>query len=117
MTRKEQILKAARDYVSGITLSSPSDVIHFENGAKWADNNPDLSLMWHSADEVPEDGSDVLLLDSEQRVIALNIAKLCYYEAYGLLGWPAYVANYDVKRWAYISGLLPRDTFSNEKSK
>lgn len=88
----------------------------FMTGAIWADNNPDLSLMWHDADDEPEDGSDVLLLDSEQRVIALNIAKLCYYEAYGLLGWPAYVANYDVKRWAYISGLLPRDTFSNEKS-
>lgn len=116
MTRKEQILKAARDYVSGITLSSPSDVIHFENGAKWADNNPDLSLMWHSADDEPEDGSDVLLIDSEHRAIAFNIGKVCYYEAYGLLGWPAYVLNYDVKRWAYISDLLPRNTFSNEKS-
>ena len=89
----------------------------FITGAIWADNNPDLSMWWHPTDEVPEDGSDVLLIDSEHRAIAFNIGKVCYYEAYGLLGWPAYVANYDVKRWAYISGLLPRDTFSNEKSK
>lgn len=88
----------------------------FVFGAKWADNNPDLSLLWHDADDEPEDGSDVLLIDSEHRAIAFNIGKVCYYEAYGLLGWPAYVANYDVKRWAYISDLLPRDTFSNEKS-
>lgn len=115
MTREEEILKAARDYVSGITLSSPSDVIHFENGAKWADNNPDLSLMWHSADDEPEDESDVLLMDSEQRVTS-TWYHVSYYDVCGLLGWPAYVLNYDVTRWAYIHDLLPRNTFSNEKS-
>lgn len=46
MTRKEQILQAARDYVSDVTLSSPSDVIHFENGAKWADEHP--VNVWHN---------------------------------------------------------------------
>ena len=40
MARKEEILEAARDYVSSISLSSPSNVIHFEAGAKWADKNP-----------------------------------------------------------------------------
>lgn len=45
MTREEEILQAARDYVSGVTLSSPSDVIHFEYGARWADEHP--VNMWH----------------------------------------------------------------------
>ncbi|MDD7755687.1 MAG: hypothetical protein PUJ51_14455 [Clostridiales bacterium] len=45
MKREEEILQAARDYVSGVTLSSPSDVIHFENGAKWADKHP--ASAWH----------------------------------------------------------------------
>ena len=45
MTRKEQILQAARNYVSGVTLSSPSDVIHFGYGAKWADKNPDSKII------------------------------------------------------------------------
>ena len=40
MTREEEIRKAALNYVNGIIFSSPSDVIHFENGAKWADKNP-----------------------------------------------------------------------------
>ena len=40
MARDEKILKAARDYVDGVTFSSSSDVIHFENGAKWEDKNP-----------------------------------------------------------------------------
>lgn len=105
MTRKEEIISAAREYNNGITLSSPSNVLHFEAGARWADENP--KNIWHEPNEAPKDGSNVLLLDSEQHVIALNIAKLCYYEAYGLLGWPAYVVNYDVVRWAYISDLLP----------
>ena len=47
MTRKEEILKAARTYVDGIIFSSPSDVIHFENGAKWADEHP--INVWHDA--------------------------------------------------------------------
>ena len=45
MTREEEILQAARDYVSGVTLSSPSDVIHFEYGARWADEHP--ANAWH----------------------------------------------------------------------
>ena len=40
MTREKEILSAARDYIGRVTLSSPSYVIHFENGAKWADKNP-----------------------------------------------------------------------------
>ena len=59
MTRKEEILKAARAYVSGVTLSSPSDVIHFENGAKWADEHP--INVWHDASEEPQDGSHILM--------------------------------------------------------
>lgn len=61
MNRDEQILKAAQDYVSSVTLlSSPSNAIHFENGAKWADNNPtqdvvNLNKVWHDASEEPQD--------------------------------------------------------------
>ena len=45
MTRKERILQAARDYVGSVTFSSHSDVIHFENGAKWADEHPNLESL------------------------------------------------------------------------
>ena len=40
MTREEEILKAARTYVDVLSFSSPSDVFHFKNGAKWADEHP-----------------------------------------------------------------------------
>ena len=79
----------------------------FMTGAIWADNNPDLSLWWHSADDEPEDGRAVLLLDSEQRVTSTTY-HAGYCDAYGLLGWPAYVVRDDITRWAYISDLLPK---------
>lgn len=72
MTREEEILKAARDYVSGVTLSSPSDVIHFDNGAKWADAHP--VNVWHDASEEPEDNSEIL--------IQWNIERNSGYESY-----------------------------------
>ena len=40
ITREEEIINAARKYVDGCTLSSPSDVLHFEAGAKWSDEHP-----------------------------------------------------------------------------
>ena len=62
MTRAEEILKAARAYVSSVTLSSPSDVFHFENGAKWADEHPNLESLWHDASEEPKKGEDIIAL-------------------------------------------------------
>ena len=63
MTRKEQILQAARDYVSGVTLSSPSDVIHFEYGARWADEHP--VNVWHDTNEEPTYNELMLGIDSD----------------------------------------------------
>lgn len=102
MTKEERIINEAKRYYSG-NIKCYDAFLHGIEFAEECQKN-----IWHNAEDVPEDGSDVLLMDSVRRVIALNIAKLCYYEAYGLIGWPAYVANYDVKRWAYISDLLPK---------
>lgn len=102
MTRKEQILQAARNYVSGVTFSSPSDVIHFENGAKWADEHP--VNMWHNMSEEPQDNYIVLCdgLDNLQWVE--NCQHIDIYYA----NWQDYVKAFKVNRWAYISDLLPK---------
>lgn len=44
MTREEQILNAAREYNNGIIFSNPSNVLHFEAGAKWADEHQNLKM-------------------------------------------------------------------------
>lgn len=105
MTRKEQILQAARDYVSSVTFSSPSDVIHFENGAKWADNHPNLERLWHYPCEEPAgDNWEILCVDIhngcwvDSRVNALLLHNM----------WDEYADIELVKMWAYISDLLPK---------
>lgn len=52
MTRKEEILSAARQYNNGIIFSNPSNVLHFEAGAKWADEHP--VNVFHDASEEPQ---------------------------------------------------------------
>ena len=109
MTRKEEILNAARNYVRGVTISSPSNVIHFEYGAKWADKHPDLSQLWHDAYKEPEIGSNIIVVDKygQWREIQPYDGE---YDGYGsLTGWECCVAQYNnIQRWAYIDDLLPK---------
>ena len=112
MTRDEEILKAARYYVSGVTLSSPSDVIHFEAGAEWADKHPNLESLWHNASEEPQgDNWKILCVDDfdlswvEKRANMIGLHN----------NWDEYVVIEGVKMWAYINDLLPKQ-FRNSKS-
>lgn len=109
MTRKEQILQAARDYVSGVTLSSPSDVIHFEYGARWADEHPNLESLWHDASEEP--------LLEETEFIFINEQDFAYISkrnggafSYTLVdyAWEGYVNTLKIKKWAYVKDLFPK---------
>lgn len=98
MTRKEEILKAARAYVDVISFSSPSDVIHFENGAKWADEHP--INVWRDASEEPNIDEDVVLYDCCGNFIAE------FFD--GSVTWRNIVLYYKATMWAYISDLLPK---------
>ena len=109
MTREEEKKKAARDYVSCVTLSSPSDVIHFENGAKWADEHPNLERLWHDVSEEP--------LLEEMEIIFLNEQGFAYISerfgstfSYNLedYSWQSYVNLLNIRKWAYISDLSPK---------
>ena len=101
MNREEQILKAARDYNSGITLSSPSSVIHFENGAKWADEHP--VDVWHQADKEPQGNNWKILCQDEDGgcwVENKNDAMRLHNT------WNEYAAIEMVVKWAYINELI-----------
>ena len=102
MTRAEEILKAARDYVDGVISSSPSDVIHFENGAKWADEHPNLESIWHDASEKPRAKEWLLIQFGEDDYDVLSLDDL-YIDM-----WCTWCKTYNVIRWAYISDLLPK---------
>lgn len=105
MTREEEIINAAREYNNGITFSNPSNVLHFEAGAKWADKNPDLSSLWHDASEEPEGVNwEILCQDEndgcwvENRIDAQLLHK----------NWNVYTEIEKIVRWAYIKDLLPK---------
>lgn len=102
MERKEEILEAARDYVSSISLSSPSNVIYFEAGAKWADEHLNLKSLWHDPSEEPkldqwflaqigDDAFDtfIMAMDKNEK-------------------WRNWCKGINIKRWAYINDLLPK---------
>lgn len=105
MTRDEEIQKAARAYISGVTLSSPSNVIHFENGAEWADKCPNLASLWHNANEEPQgDNWKILCVDDFDLFWVVDRTNIV-----GLFNnWEEYVVIEGVKIWAYISDLLPK---------
>ena len=114
MTRDEEILKAARNYVSGVTLSSPSNVIHFENGAKWADTYPNLKSLWHDASEEPQgDNWEILCVDDFDLFwVVSRVNALWLYN-----NWEEYTVIEGVKMWAYISDLLPKQFGNSERLK
>ena len=101
MTRKEQILQAARNYVSGVMLSSPSDVIHFEYGAKWADEHPNLESLWHDASEEPQGEYEFICQDTLGDVWVTNrrACETC---------WVERAIRECIVRWAYVKDLLPK---------
>ena len=102
MTRKKEILKAARNYVDDVTFSSPSDVIHFEDGAEWADEHPNLENIWHDASEKPRAEEWLLIQFGEDDYDALSLNDL-YIDM-----WCTWCKTYNVIRWTYISDLLPK---------
>ena len=112
MTRKEERLKAARDYVSGVTLSSPSNVIHFEAGAEWADEHPNLESLWHDVSIRPKENSEIL--------VNWNIKDHSGYESYhtcAIENWDRFIEGYGVSKWAYIDDLLPKQFGISEQLK
>ena len=102
MKREEEIKKAARAYISGDILSSQSILIHFVNGAGWADEHP--KNVWHPASEEPQDNYIVLCdgLDNLQWVE--NCQHIDIYYA----NWQNYAEAFKVIRWAYVKDLLPK---------
>ena len=104
-------MKAARDYVSGVSLSSPSNFIHFAAGARWADEHPNLESLWHKASEEPQGEYEIIYQDEFNHVWLSTYRKdIEQYKNW----WEECVACNYIIRWAYISDLLPKQ-FGNSK--
>ena len=109
MTREERILQAARNYVSSVTLSSPSDVIHFENGAKWSDEHPNLESLWHDPGEEPLLEETEIIFINERDFAHISKRKGGHFSySFVYYSWEEYVNSLKIKKWAYVKDLFPK---------
>lgn len=104
MTREEQRIKqieqfASKCYEDGEKYSA------FISGAIWADNNPDLSSLWHSASEEPEDGARIIMAYEVYGLIRARDFEVHYFKHYD---WDMIVARYHIMQWALYNDLLPK---------
>lgn len=102
MTREEQIISEAKKYYSGDIKCYDA----FLHGTDFADNNPDLSSLWHNASEEPVGNKWKILCQDEMngywvenRVNAMLLHNT----------WNEFAGIEMVVRWAYISDLLPKN--------
>ena len=110
MTREEEIKQAARAYISGDILSSPSILIHFANGAGWSDLHPNLERLWHDASEEPQYKNKRILAYSEyfDRFFVDFPSYLMIKDGGQFKNWETVVLRNKISKWAYISDLSPK---------
>lgn len=98
MTRDLEIKQAIEQNLDVSTYTPEDGKLLKETfylGAKWADNHPDLSSLWHDVNEEPKRGSLILLIMQSGTAIVAKIIE------------PNHTFNHG-ERWAYITDLLPK---------
>ena len=109
MTRDEEIKCASKDYVNYLldkqeyhNENYTEDDIRqaFVKGVIFADNNPDLSSLWHDVSEEPKEDVDILFISKNGKVHKVSKIDLSLYD------WLK--DNDGIDKWAYISDLLPK---------
>ena len=109
MTRKEEIKCASKDYINYLLDKqeyhnenyTEYDIQQaFEKGAQWADEHP--INVWHDVIELPKLGEWFLAqignIAFDTFIMAMNKNE----------DWKEWSNGINIKRWAYISDLLPK---------
>ena len=109
MTRKEEIKCASKDYINYLLDKqeyhnenyTEYDIQQaFEKGAQWADEHP--INVWHDVIEPPKLGEWFLAqignIAFDTFIMAMNKNE----------DWKEWSNGINIKRWAYISDLLPK---------
>lgn len=95
---KKRVEEAAEEYVMG---NSASYVECFEAGARWR-----INAVWHCANEIPKGGKNYMIVYSFGN--SYDLIDIRYdYDRFCKEDWVDYVSSKGIKRWAYISDLLP----------
>lgn len=114
MERNEEIKCASKDYVNYLLDKQEyhnedytEDGIRqaFEKGAMFADRNPDLSSLWHSASEMPLRTSCEILYEMRSNY-GFQVTKVP--DGLTAENWENALKVCGIVRWAYVDVLLPK---------
>ena len=111
MTREEQIQKLI-DEENGIANYGSIDYqVGVCDGVRLADKTL-IESLWHDASEEPEDNRAQLMYQ-DRRGECWNLSRherfVCKW------GWQRIVRAYNIRRWAYINDLLPKNLVTWQK--
>ena len=82
----------------------------FIEGAKWADNNINISSIWNDVNFVPSDNKGIIYLTKKGKIGIIKAIKSNK--------WDWYVTDkYSIVKWAYIDDLLPNQLGNFEQLK
>ena len=71
------------------------------DGLEAADEEPNLERLWHNTGEEPKENSKIALVDTEGRWLIVD------YDVSG--SWKFCIEYFNLKIWAYIDDLLPKE--------
>lgn len=118
MTREEQIIEAGIEYtmqnnpvcIGGDKFYEMSKMLNrnksFEEGAKWADKNPNINSLWHTPDEIPQYNKR-LVIHCDEKMEWNPINNTILYED-SEYPWKEIVELYNILHWAYAKDLVPK---------
>lgn len=102
---KETIKKAADEFANREYETSvvDRDYLHkgFYHGALWR-----INAAWHCVNEIPKGGKNYMIVYSFGNSYDI-IDIRCDYDRFCKEDWADYVSSKGIKRWAYISDLMP----------
>lgn len=117
MTRGEQIIEAGIEYtmqnnpvcIGGDKFYEMSKMLNrnksFEEGAKWADKNPNINSLWHTPDEIPQYNKRLVIHCNEKMEWHPINNTILYGDS--KYSWDETVKIYNILHWAYAKDLVP----------
>ena len=107
MTREDEIKEAYNDYMNNGGTSQSNPWFYFKAGTEWADKHP--KNVWHEASEEPLLEETEIIFINERDFAHISKRKGGHFSyAYVYYSWEEYVNSLKIKKWAYISDLLPK---------
>ena len=107
MTREEETKEAYKDYMNNGGMFQSNPWFYFKAGTEWADKHP--KNVWHEASEEPLLEETEIIFINERDFAHISKRKGGHFSyAYVYYSWEEYVNSLKIKKWAYISDLLPK---------